>query len=218
MRCFAVPPASAMPRLSIGVLSLGMSHRSDLGLGARVVENSYTCHLQLLHVCVPGFSHAEPRIRGAHGTKTCYTRSLTPSTVFSLKHCVSYLGRLPCSARDPCPLNYICLLLLRLLTHGLMNRICTLRCFDQLSLWGMRWVDVRKADWSHRSRLVATDTATKNAPERFAATAPLKSLKYLLCRATQTRETSIMHLDVTPAYFSADARRGRYLRLLAENI
>lgn len=42
---------------------------------------------------------------------------------------------------------------------------------------GVRWLDVRKADGTHRSRPVAKDIKTHNAPELFAATPPIESLK-----------------------------------------
>lgn len=39
-------------------------------------------------------------------------------------------------------------------------------------------MDVRKADGSHRSRLVAKEIKTYEAPELVAATPPIGSLKY----------------------------------------
>lgn len=48
---------------------------------------------------------------------------------------------------------------------------------------GVRCVDVKKVDGFHRSRLVAKDIKTYEAPELFAATPPIESLKYLTRRA-----------------------------------
>ena len=82
---------------------------------------------------------------------------------------------------------------------------------------GVRWVDVRKADGTHRSRLVAKEIKTYNAPELFAATPPIETLKYLMRRAAQDRSLEIMHIDVTRAYFYADVSRDVYVRLPAED-
>lgn len=80
---------------------------------------------------------------------------------------------------------------------------------------GVRWVDVKKVP--HRSRLVAKDIKTYSAPELFAATPPIESLKYLMRRAAQNRELSIMHIVVTRAYFYAEASRNIYVKLPHED-
>lgn len=60
-----------------------------------------------------------------------------------------------------------------------------------------------KADSTHRSRHVAKEIKMYNAPELFATTPPVESLKYLLRRVARDRAQSIMHVDVTRTYFYA---------------
>lgn len=72
----------------------------------------------------------------------------------------------------------------------------------------VRWVDVTKADGTHRSRFVPKDINIYNAPELSAATPPIDSLKYLRRCAAQDKAMYIMHADVTRAHFLAAARRG----------
>lgn len=81
----------------------------------------------------------------------------------------------------------------------------------------VRWVDVRKADGSYRSRFVAKEVKTYEAPELFADMPPIVSLKYLLCRAAQDPTLNVMHVDVTRAYFYADASREISVKLPAED-
>lgn len=78
-------------------------------------------------------------------------------------------------------------------------------------------VDVRKADGSHQSRLVAKAIKTYEAPELLAATPPIESLKYLLRRAAQDSSEAVMHADATRAYFYADASRDIYVWFPAED-
>ena len=64
---------------------------------------------------------------------------------------------------------------------------------------------------------MAKDIKTYNAPELFAATPPIETLKYLLRRAAQDSSLDIMHIDVTRAYFYADVSRTVYVKLPAED-
>lgn len=77
---------------------------------------------------------------------------------------------------------------------------------------GVRWVDARKADGTHRPCLVAKDISINQGPELFAAAPPIESLKYLLRRAAQDLRLNIMHMDVMQAYFFADASRDIYVQ------
>lgn len=55
------------------------------------------------------------------------------------------------------------------------------------------------------------------APELFAATQPIESLKYLLRTEAQGRALSIVHGDMARGYFYANAGRNIYVRLPAED-
>lgn len=77
---------------------------------------------------------------------------------------------------------------------------------------GVRWVDVKKADATNRSRLVAKDVNTNNASGVFAATPPIDLLKYLLRRAARDRSRYMIHFDVARSYFYTFALRGVYLQ------
>lgn len=81
----------------------------------------------------------------------------------------------------------------------------------------VRRVDVKKANGSHRSRLVAQEIKTYEAPELCAATPPIEPLKYLMRRAAQDRGKSIMHVGVTRAYYYAEASRNIYVKLPIED-
>lgn len=55
---------------------------------------------------------------------------------------------------------------------------------------------------------------THEAPELFAATPPIESLKYIMRRAAQDKALSIMHADATRVYFYTLATIGIDVRLL----
>lgn len=80
---------------------------------------------------------------------------------------------------------------------------------------GARWLDVKRADGTHRSRQVAKDICTLSAPELFGATPPIEPLKYLLRRAARGRTFSIMRVGMLRAYAYFDAMRDMYLKLPA---
>lgn len=65
----------------------------------------------------------------------------------------------------------------------------------------MRRGDVKKGDGTHRSRLVAKEIKSYNAPELVAATLSRESLKCLMRRAAQDK-------DIARAYCYASASRG----------
>lgn len=85
------------------------------------------------------------------------------------------------------------------------------------TILGVRWVDIKKADGTDRSRLVAKEPKTHTAPDLFAATPPIESLKYLLRRAVRDKTLSVMHLGGTHAYLFVDAVCDIYVRLPAED-
>lgn len=72
---------------------------------------------------------------------------------------------------------------------------------------------MRKVDVSHRSHLVAKEIKTYEAPELFAATPPIESLKCLLRGAAQDKGLSIMHVDF--ARVLSRGRKPRHLRQTA---
>lgn len=82
---------------------------------------------------------------------------------------------------------------------------------------GARWVGVKKADDTHRSRLMAKGIKTYNTPELFAAPPPIEALKCILMRAADDPEQQLIHTDVSQAYFYADAARDLYVPLPRED-
>lgn len=79
-------------------------------------------------------------------------------------------------------------------------------------------MEVKKADGTNRSRLVAKEMNADNAPELFAATPPIESLEYRIRRAAQKHESYNMHVDVTRAYFYAQASRDIDVELPVDDI
>lgn len=78
------------------------------------------------------------------------------------------------------------------------------------TIFGVRWVVEKTADVMHRSRLVAKEIKTCNAPEVFAAPPPIDHLKCMLMRAAQDGHNYLMHADAARAYFHTDASRTDY--------
>ena len=75
-----------------------------------------------------------------------------------------------------------------------------------------KWVDTDKAlegePMQIRSRIVAREFKSDDRPDLYAGTPPLEALKTIISIAANHRETfSIMHIDVSRAYFHAKAQR-----------
>jgi hypothetical protein len=84
---------------------------------------------------------------------------------------------------------------------------------------GVRWVDVRKKEGMHRSRLVAQDFAPKNKRNDieglYAAMPPLELVKLLMARASSVRE-KIMLIDIKKAHLYAPIEGDAYVCLPPE--
>lgn len=80
------------------------------------------------------------------------------------------------------------------------------------NILGVRWVDVEKADGTHRSRLVAQEIRSCNAAESSATTPPIESLKYVLRRVARHAQ-SILHVDATHVLLRWHSRRRTHVRL-----
>lgn len=81
---------------------------------------------------------------------------------------------------------------------------------------GTGWVDVKRAEGTHRSRLVVTEVNNCSAPEPLAAVPPIEMSNCLLRQAAQGLSMSSMHLDVTLAYSCAEASRDVDAQVLVE--
>ena len=84
-----------------------------------------------------------------------------------------------------------------------------------------KWVDTDKAfegePMQIRSRMCAREFKSDDRPDLYAGTPPLEALKAIISIATNHKETfSIMHIDVSRAYFHAKAQRPVLIRLPAE--
>ena len=65
-----------------------------------------------------------------------------------------------------------------------------------------------------RSRIVARDFKSDDRPDLFAGTAPLDALKSIISIAAIHKETfSTLYIDVSRAYFHAEAQRLVLVRL-----
>ena len=85
-----------------------------------------------------------------------------------------------------------------------------------------RWVDTDKAfeeEPMHiRSRMCAREFKSDDRSDLYAGTPPLEALKAEISIASNHKETfSIMHIDVSRAYFHAKAQRPVLIRLLLED-
>ena len=69
-----------------------------------------------------------------------------------------------------------------------------------------------------RSRIVAREFNSGDRPDLYAGTAPLEALKAFICiAANHCPEFSLMHLDVSRAYFHAKAQRPVLVKLPSED-
>ena len=69
-----------------------------------------------------------------------------------------------------------------------------------------------------RSRIVAREFKSDHRPDLYAGTPPLEALKTVISIAANHKETvSIMHVDMSRAYFRAKAQRLVLVRLPVED-
>ena len=69
-----------------------------------------------------------------------------------------------------------------------------------------------------RSRMCAREFKSDDRPDLYAGTPPLEALKAIISIAANHKERfSIMHVDVSRAYFHAKAQRPVLIRLPAED-
>ena len=85
-----------------------------------------------------------------------------------------------------------------------------------------KWIDTDKAfegePMQIRSRMCAREFKNDDRPDLYAGTPPLEALKAIISIAANHKETfSIMHIDVSRAYFHAKAQRPVLIRLPAED-
>ena len=85
-----------------------------------------------------------------------------------------------------------------------------------------KWIDTDKAfegePMQIRSRIVAREFKSDDPPDLYAGTPPLEALKAIISIAANHKETfSIMHIDVSRAYFHAKAQRLVLVRLPVED-
>ena len=85
-----------------------------------------------------------------------------------------------------------------------------------------KWVDTDKAfegqPMQIRSRMCAREFKSDDRPDLHAGTPPLEALKAITSIAANNKETfSIMHIDVSRAYFHAKAQRPVLIRLPVED-
>ena len=85
-----------------------------------------------------------------------------------------------------------------------------------------KWVDTDKAfdgePMQIRSRMCARELKSDDRPDLYAGTPPLEALKAIKPIAANHKETfSIMHIDVSRAYFHAKAQRPVLIRLPVED-
>ena len=87
---------------------------------------------------------------------------------------------------------------------------------------GTKWVDTDMAFEGEpvqiRSRMCARGFKSDDRPDLYAGTPPLEALKATISIAANHKETfSIMHIDVSRAYFHAKAQRPVLIRLPVED-
>ena len=85
-----------------------------------------------------------------------------------------------------------------------------------------KWIDTDKAfegePMQIRSRMCARDFKSDDRPDLYAGTPPLEALKAIISIAANNKDTfSIMHIDVSRAYFHAKAQRPVLIRLPVED-
>ena len=85
-----------------------------------------------------------------------------------------------------------------------------------------KWIDTDKAfegePMQIRSRMCAREFKSDDRPDLYAGTPPLEALKAIISIAANHKGTfSIMHIDVSRAYFHAKAQRPVLIRLPAED-
>ena len=85
-----------------------------------------------------------------------------------------------------------------------------------------KWIDTDKAfegePMQIRSRICAREFKSDDRPDLYAGTPPLEALKAIISIAANHKGTfSIMHIDVSRAYFHAKAQRPVLIRLPAED-
>lgn len=91
----------------------------------------------------------------------------------------------------------------------------------------VRWVDTNKGNGenpNYRSRLVAMEFKVDNRPDLYSATPPLECFKMVCALAASeggggagTDPTSIMHIDISRAYFHAPVTRRTFIELPDED-
>ena len=85
---------------------------------------------------------------------------------------------------------------------------------------GTRWIDVNKGDSqrpNYRSRLVAKEYKVDVRPDLFAATPPTECLRLLLSKASENKDSKVLYVDVSRAYFYAKSVRPTFIKLPAED-
>ena len=85
-----------------------------------------------------------------------------------------------------------------------------------------KWIDTDKAfdgePMQIRSRMCAREFKSDDRPDLYAGTPPLEALKAIISIAANNKETfSIMHIDVSRAYFHAKAQSLVLIRLPVED-
>ena len=85
-----------------------------------------------------------------------------------------------------------------------------------------KWIDTDKAfegePMQIRSRMCAREFKSDDRPDMNAGTPPLEALKAIISIAANNKDTfSIMHIDVSRAYFHAKAQRPVLIRLPVED-
>ena len=85
-----------------------------------------------------------------------------------------------------------------------------------------KWIDTDKAfegePMQIRSRMCVREFKSDDRPDLYAGTPPLEALKAIRSSAANNKDTfSIMHIDVSRAYFHAKAQRPVLIRLPVED-
>ena len=85
-----------------------------------------------------------------------------------------------------------------------------------------KWIDTNNAvegeSMQIRSRVVAREFKSGDKPDLYAGTPTLEALKALISIAANQKQTfSIMHIDVSRAYFHVEAQRPVLVRLPEED-
>ena len=88
---------------------------------------------------------------------------------------------------------------------------------EAVAKYGIKWVDTDKAfaeePMQIRSRMCAREFKSDDRPDLYAGTPPLEALKAIISIAADNKEKfSIMHIDVSRAYFHAKAQRPVLIR------